>query len=84
MLTFSVGVNLFVGITAMYDRPLDATTVVLYIFLIATNFFGNLILNMLVVQVAKMNEQRKLANDSHISLLDGMHEGLLILSQKTA
>ena len=49
MLTFSVGVNLFVGITAMYDRPLDATTVVLYIFLIATNFFGNLILNMLVV-----------------------------------
>ena len=49
VLTFSVGVNLFVGITAMYDRPLDATTVVLYIFLIATNFFGNLILNMLVV-----------------------------------
>ena len=33
--------------------------------------------------VAKMNEQKRIANESHVSSMDGMHEGLLILSDAT-
>ena len=84
ILTSSVCVNLFIGTTVLYNRPLDSPTVILYILIAVTSFFAEVLMNILVIQVAKMNEQRKLANDSHISLLDGMHEGLLILSQETA
>ena len=79
----SIAINLFVGITVLYDRPLDVSTVATYTGLLLVCFLTTVILNMLVILIARVNAQRRLAHESHISLLDGMHEGLLILSQAT-
>ena len=79
----SVGLCLFVGITALYDRPLEFDTVLTYIVQIFASILAGFSMMMLVISIAKINEQRRTANQSHVELLDGMHEGLLILQKKT-
>ena len=83
ILTISFSVHLNVGITLMYNRSLDGSDVLFNIIMAAFGFISSLSINMFVNMVAKMNEQKRIANESHVSSMDGMHEGLLILSDAT-
>lgn len=79
--TVSYGVNIFIGINVAYERPLTLQKVVFLFCLTVLCFFLSIFMNMLVILVARLNERRQLANKSHISMLDSMHEGLLVLEK---
>ena len=62
----SVGLCLFVGITALYDRPLELATVVTFMVQIFISILAVFSMIMLVISIAKINEQRRAAHLSHI------------------
>ena len=78
--TIFFGFNLFIGLKIAYARPLDsesAATYLMYILIsISGSVFGIVVLNF----IGEMSNKLKMVNKSSISLLNGMHEGLLILS----
>ena len=51
-----IGVHLFIGITAVYDRPLDLPTISTYILQLIGAFLTAVLLNMLVILVSRINE----------------------------
>ena len=83
ILAISFSVHLNVGTTLMYNRSLDGSDVLFNIIMAAFGFISSVCINMIVNLVAKMNEQKRIAHESHVSSMDGMHEGLLILSDAT-
>ena len=81
--SLSFAINLFLGITVVYNRPLDRRTAIFFTIMTILCFLTGVLLNMIVILVARLNERRRLANESHISMLDSMHEGLLVLSKSS-
>lgn len=51
----SFGLNLFVGITLAYDRPVDIKKALFFVVLTVLAFFTVILLNMLVILVARLN-----------------------------
>ena len=58
--------------------------IILKIALMIGVFFVNSLLAILILYISSLHARMKVCNTENIKLLDGMHEGLLILSKSTA
>ena len=75
------GFQMFVGINLVYNRPLTASTISLYVFTILMTGFGAILCNMVLIFISEVFKKLKSSEKASVNLLNGMHEGLLILSQ---
>lgn len=71
----------FVNLHFVMMQELTINSVVIKVFLIVALFFMNSSLALLVKYVNGLHERIKVSNFESVKLLDGMHEGLLILSR---
>lgn len=72
--------SLFFGLSVAYLKPLTIGTFILYILVTFVYFVFSSVLAMILKLVIDTNQRLLLTNESHVKLLNGMHEGLLILS----
>lgn len=84
VLVIRLSLQMFVGINLVYNRPLTASTITLYTFTISVSFFTTICFNILLNFISEIFLKLKSTEKSSVNLLNGMHEGLLILSQITA
>ena len=70
----------FFGLHVAYARPFTVRDVFMYIILCACNIVFSTIMNLVFLYFGELNNKLRSANLSHVNLLNGMHEGLLILS----
>ena len=72
--------GLFFGLSVAYEKPLTFGSCTSYILVIIVYFVFCSVLGMILKLMIDTNQRLLLANESHVKLLNGMHEGLLILS----
>ena len=75
--------NLIVGMNVVYVRPLTQETLIVYMVLTILSMLNASIFNMLLAYLGEVKNKLHFSNLSNINLLNGMHEGLLILSNST-
>lgn len=80
MVTVTFGINLFFDIFA-YNRELTATKTLLFLVLILAFFFGVIVCTSVIVHISNVHEKLRLTNEENMKLLNGMHEGILILAK---
>ena len=72
-----------VGLRIAYDRPVTMSIV----FMCTVRLFSTLLVltlfNMLLIKIGEVNKSIKESTAQHVKLLNGMHEGLIILSNAT-
>jgi len=73
---------LIFGLPVAYMRPLTIDSCAIYILIIFLYFVFCSVLGMILKLVIDTNQRLLVANESHVKLLNRMHEGLLILSSK--
>ena len=76
--------SLFYGISMVYNQTLDFNKVNLYISCIVFYLAATVCFGLIIDYLENMNETLVKSNQSHIKLLNGMHEGLIIISKETA
>ena len=76
-----LGFQMFMGINLVYKRPLTTSTIYFYVFTILAAGFGAILFNMVTIFISEMFKKLKSSEKASVNLLNGMHEGLLILSQ---
>ena len=74
--------QIFFAVHVVYLEPLTIVTVCLNILLILTYFLITIAFFSLVKYIRLLHCQLFFSNKEHIKLLNGMHEGLLIMSNK--
>lgn len=70
---------LFFGISVAYDRPLTFKTCLVYTFTTIGFSITTFVLGIIFKYIIDVRQNLRAANASHIKLLHGMHEGLLIV-----
>ena len=78
--TIFLGFSLFIGLKIAYARPLDLESATLYLMYILISITGSVFCNVILNFIGEITNELKMVNKSNINLLNGMHEGLLILS----
>jgi len=73
---------LFFGITVAFDRPMTSGTFLIYLVTTIGVFMVCLTLGIVLKYVIEVRQKLHTANVSHVKLLHGMHEGLLIVDQE--
>lgn len=66
----------------IYKEELTVAAITMKVVLLVGIFFVNSVLAMLLRYISQLHARMDLANTENIKLLNGMHEGLLILSQE--
>ena len=66
-----------------YARPLTHNVIIMYVFLTFMILVVATMMNMIYRYIGDVNRKLHSAYESNVNLLNGMHEGLLILSQST-
>ena len=80
MVTVTFGINLFFDIFA-YNRELTAAKILLFLVVIIFFFFGTIVCTSVIVHISNVHEKLRLTNEENMKLLNGMHEGILILAK---
>ena len=80
----SLAVQLFVGLHVVYDRPLSLDTALIYVLCVFVTGLSSTIANMILIFFSEVNLRLKTGEKASINLINGMHEGLLILSTGTS
>ena len=75
-----LALNLFVGLNVAYERPLSFQVGTIYIFLTFLCMLNATLVNIVLIYIGEVKKKLTVSNSSNINLLNGMHEGLLILS----
>ena len=73
----------FIGMHLVYRNPLSNGLTVIYLLTGLLAIIAAIIFNMVINYIVEINKKLRTAGESHISLLNGIHEGLLILSPST-
>ena len=80
----SLTIQLFIGFHFVWANPITQETALIYVFTILVCIVSNTLANMGVIFISEVFMRLQIAEKGSIDLLNGMHEGLLILSQKTS
>ena len=81
MMTFTLAMQMFVGDHIMYNRGLGIGNILFDITLLAA-YFGCLSTTASIISYVKhLQSKLRMSNDSQATMLNGMHEGVLILNQ---
>ena len=75
---------LFFGISVAYDRPMTSGTFLIYLITTVCVVVCSLSLGIILKYVIEVRHKLRAANVSHVKLLHGMHEGLLIVEQDSS
>ena len=78
--TFVYAFAMVFGVVVAYDRELSGSRVLIIIGCTLTYFIVTSCLGMIIVFLEKVSQAKHDSNQSHIKLLNGMHEGLMIVS----
>ena len=79
-----MALRLTVGLHLVWAKPLDLQTVFIYALTILVTFVCFTLTNMLIIFFSEVYSRLKIAEKASVNLLNGMHEGVLILSHKTS
>lgn len=71
--------QLFIGQHIVYLRPLGGKDIVGNLFMIVGSLAGSTLYSTVPIYVNMLHKTLRLANQSQVKLLNGMHEGLMIL-----
>ena len=70
----------FVNMSLIFNEQLTLSTAFIKVVSVLVVFLINSLLAMMILYISSMHKKVELCNVENIKLLDGMHEGLLILS----
>ena len=73
--------HIFFTLYFCYYKPMSAATILVDITMIVAFFLGCLFNGIIVDYIAKINSELHNANEEKLNLVNGMHEGVLILSE---
>ena len=74
--------QIFIGDNIVYQKPLTMQTAVMKVFVILMSFIGSSLFSIVPIYVRKLQTKLITANKQQKKLLNGMHEGLLIIDEK--
>ena len=83
LLTLNGAFRMFMGLNIVYSRPLTEQEIGLYLLTSLVLIFVCTLGNMMLIFVSELYQRLEVAEQSSINLLNGMHEGILILSHAT-
>ena len=82
--TIATGFRFFMGLNVVYARPLRPEDVSLYIITTVVILVASTLGNVAVIFISEVYLRLQVAERSSVNLLNGMHEGILILSHATS
>ena len=74
---------LYFGLSVAYDRPMTSGTFLVYLMVTFCVVLMCVTLGIILKYVIEVRHKLRTANVSHVKLLHGMHEGLLIVDQES-
>lgn len=78
-----MAIHLFVGQSLAYNNPpLSVGTAISHIVMIGIFFFFATFIVMVLNYIQEINNKLRLSNLSNVEMLNGMHEGVMILSKE--
>ena len=80
----SLTIQLFVGSHLVWANPITRETALFYVLIILMSFVSTTLANMGLIFISEVFVRLQIAEKGSINLLNGMHEGLLILSHRTS
>ena len=78
--TLTIAFHIFYDMAA-YNRVISASTIVLSVAIVFGFLITQTICGMVIVHVSQVHEKLHYTNEENMKLLNGMHEGVLILKQ---
>ena len=75
---------MFMGLNIVYNRPLTNEYIGMYTLATLIYLLVSTAWSMLVIFISELCQRLQVAEQSSINLLNGMHEGILILSHTTS
>ena len=84
LLALNTAFRLIMGIKIVYSRPLTNQDIVLYLLGSFTLIVLCTLGNMMLIFISELYQRLQVAEQASINLLNGMHEGILILSHTTS
>ena len=78
--TLTMAWHMFFALFVAYKRPYILIEIFFNLGLVLGYFFLQIIIGMIIVHISKIHSSLFLANEENVKLLNGMHEGVLILS----
>ena len=82
MTTFSLLYHQFFILHMGYEKEMTPVTFFMAMFLVIAFFIACLVGNIVFLFIVNLNAKLDFSNQEHIKLLNGMHEGLIILNEE--
>ena len=79
----NICINIIVGYNVAYSRPITYNIIFMCIVLVLGSLMIYTLFNILLIKIGEVNRRLKESSAQHANLLNGMHEGLIILSNAT-
>ena len=79
--SLTLAFQIFFVIHVVYLKPIEGATILRNVGFISLYFFSSTIGGILVTYIQQLHTILKFTNDEHVKLLNGMHEGLLIVKK---